>query len=147
MSIKSTRDAYRAIWRSARKNGWTHKFVGNMGVDRLAERALTAERIHGMAELTRLPDWSWYRPGQTVPCIAIVTSGMDCDGARWDNAVHIVPAIPSMVDQWLDSYYTGAEGPQSHYFARPSATRALKRTTRDLAMEAHENGHDHVLYY
>ncbi len=79
--------------------------------------------------------------------IAIVNSGMDCDCSRWDNRVSIVKADLHSVTKWIDSFYDYAEGPQSHYLAKPSEAKKLKSSSRDLALEAYEDGHSHVVYY
>ena len=78
--------------------------------------------------------------------IAIVTSGMDCDCSRWENSVSIVDANIAEVDAWLERFYANAEGPQGHYIECPSTARKLVRSSRDLALEAFENGHPHVVY-
>jgi hypothetical protein len=77
--------------------------------------------------------------------LAIVSGGRDCDCAEWRDAVSIVPATVAAVDAWVESFYSNAEGPQWHYIARPSVARKLKRSSRDLALEAFENGHPHYI--
>jgi hypothetical protein len=78
--------------------------------------------------------------------IAIVYGGMDCDGCKWDGCVDIVPAQLVHVESWISHYYEWAEGYQWHDFAKPSQAKHLEESHRDLAMEAHEDGHPHVLY-
>jgi hypothetical protein len=78
--------------------------------------------------------------------VALVNSGMDCDCSRWENNVSLVKATVKDVDQWIDQFYANAEGPQSHYIQRPSVARMLTRSSRDLALEAFEDGHQHVVY-
>lgn len=79
--------------------------------------------------------------------IAIVTSGMDCDCSAWTGSVSYVPATVAAVDEWLEDFYGNAEGPQGHYLAAPSVARRVQRTSRDLALEAYEDGHPHVVHY
>lgn len=79
--------------------------------------------------------------------VAIVTNGMDCDCSAWENSVSLVPATLAEVDVWLDDFYGSAEGPQGHYLERPSVARQLKRSSRDLALEAFEDGHPHFISY
>lgn len=77
--------------------------------------------------------------------VAVVYGGMDCDCSRWDDRVVLLPAVPVVVDKWICDYHDGAEGPQWTRISRPS--RAPKKSTsRDLALEAFENGHPHVVY-
>ncbi len=85
----------------------------------------------------------WAEDGE----IAVVTSGMDCDCSRWEDDVRLVPATVSAVDKWLDDFYAGAEGPQGHRLMRPSEAKLLRRTSRDLALEAFEDGHAHSVHY
>ena len=78
--------------------------------------------------------------------VAVVYGGMDCDCSRWDDRVAILPAVPTVVSRWVDRYHDGAEGPQWTRISRPS--RAPKKSTsRDLALEAFEDGHPHVVRY
>lgn len=77
--------------------------------------------------------------------VAIVYGGVDCDMARWDNRVAIVQAIPMAVVKWEQNYHDNAEGPQWTRLSKPS--RAPKKSSsRDLALEAFEDGHAHVVY-
>jgi hypothetical protein len=78
--------------------------------------------------------------------IAIVYSGIDCDGGRWDNRVSEVAAIPVAVERWYDRYEAQAEGPQWQTLEKPSVAADLVEDDRDLAMEAFEDGHSHVLW-
>lgn len=78
--------------------------------------------------------------------VALVNGGMDCDCSRWENSVSMVPATVRAVDEWIESFYEHAEGPQWHYVERPSVARTLRASSRDLALEAFEDGHQHVVY-
>jgi hypothetical protein len=78
--------------------------------------------------------------------IAIVYGGIDCDGGRWDNRVTKVPAIPGAVERWHDRYEAQAEGPQWQALEKPSVASDLVEDDRDLALEAFEGGHSHVLF-
>lgn len=98
--------------------------------DRLAERAARAARIAERQEDGK---------------IVVVHGGIDCDGGRWDDCCRTLPAIPRAVEKWIDDYYDGAEGPQWFYLSRPSDARDLEPSSRDLAMEAFENGHPHII--
>ena len=78
--------------------------------------------------------------------IAIVYGGIDCDGGRWDNRVIIVPATVIAVERWVDRYHAQAEGQQWQSLERPSVAATLMADERDLAAEAFEDGHAHVLF-
>lgn len=100
--------------------------------DYLAERQRLARKIRSMAERGE---------------VAIVHGGIDCDGSRWDDRVAYVPALPVAVEKWLDDYNDGAEGPQWTSIWKPSEARELRSSSRDLVLEAYEDGHPHVIYY
>ena len=78
--------------------------------------------------------------------VAMVYGGIDCDGVRVDNCVSMLPASDAVVDRWLTQLYDDAEGPTWAHVAAPSETADLHRETRDLALEAFEDGHPHILY-
>jgi hypothetical protein len=78
--------------------------------------------------------------------VAIVYGGIDCDGGRWDNRVSLVPATITAVEQWAERYHAQAEGPQWQRLERPSVAADLVEDDRDLALEAFEDGHAHLLY-
>ncbi len=76
--------------------------------------------------------------------IAVFTSGMDCDHFSWDNCYHEDFIAP--IHWWhrrLD-YFDGAEGPVQMSFGRPSISPEYSGS-RDLALEAHENGHPYSI--
>ena len=77
--------------------------------------------------------------------VAIVYGGIDCDGSRWDNCVSLVPATITAVEQWAERYHAQAEGPQWQRLERPSVVADLVEDNRDLALEAFEDGHAHLL--
>jgi hypothetical protein len=78
--------------------------------------------------------------------VAIVYGGIDCDGGRWDNRVTQVPAIPVAVEWWYDRYEAQAEGPQWQRLEKPSVAADFVEDDRDLALEAFEDRHSHVLF-
>lgn len=78
--------------------------------------------------------------------IAVIESGRDCDGVRYWGHVHYLPATiqaysehEHYVDRWAD-------GPFSLTIERPSAAKHVRRGSRDLTLEAFEDGHSHVIY-
>ncbi len=99
-------------------------------VDYLAKREAEAMRIAALAEDGK---------------IAIMVSGMDADCVKYSGRATVVPATFMHVRQYIDREYEYAEGVMSFSTQRPSKAN-VKWQSRDLAMEAHENGHPHVVY-
>ena len=58
----------------------------------------------------------------------------------------IVPATVIAVERWVDRYHAQAEGRQWQSLERPSVAAKLTADERDLAAEAFEDGHAHVLF-
>lgn len=114
--------------------------------DWLAERGSLAAQISQCLEVGTYYD---YDKDLKVhgPCVAIVTSGMDCDCSAWSNRVTLVPAMPIYVARWIEQFYADAEGPQSYQLMKPSKAAKLKEGHRDLALEAFEDGHPHSVTY
>lgn len=79
--------------------------------------------------------------------VAVVHNGMDCDCSRWEGVVVYLPANLKEVEGWVESFYDNAEGPQGHYLEYPSVAASLRSSSRDLALEAFENGHPHSIHY
>jgi hypothetical protein len=80
--------------------------------------------------------------------VAIMGRGMDCDGSAWDDRFYcLLPAIPTLIQRWLNEKYEQAEGPESYWLVKPSEVEDHEEQNRDLALEAFEDGHSHVLYY
>lgn len=78
--------------------------------------------------------------------IAVVESGMDCDCVQYDNKVRIMAADKATVEAYCNKQLDYADGPMHFRLEMPSVAKSLEHTSRDLAMEAHEDGHDHVVY-
>ena len=78
--------------------------------------------------------------------VAMVWSGMDCDCVKYEGAVRMVEATVAAVEKAADDYYSWADGPCGYYLERPSVARRLRYESRDLALEAFEDGHPHVVY-
>lgn len=98
--------------------------------DWLAVREETARRIAELAE---------------NGAVAVIESGMDCDGVQYSGHVHIIAA--SVVRLELLDKHTNewADGPYYLSLERPSKARQVEYSSRDLGMEAFENGHPWVL--
>lgn len=81
--------------------------------------------------------------------IAICRSGMDCDCTRY-SSVRIEP-VPVSIVAWLkneDEHNAYLDGPESMWIDPPSAhDNQNSHESRDLALEAYENGHPHFITY
>lgn len=98
--------------------------------DYLMRRAALAEQIKAHAE-----------GGQ----IGIFWDSTDCDHCRMCG-FDVIPALPIAVIHWLHNFDSRAEGRQSWSLAAPSEADEGVHDVRDLALEAFENGHPHVIY-
>lgn len=84
---------------------------------------------------------SWARIQNTPRYVALVRSGMDCDGVQYVNDVCYVRAHWRDVIERIDNDCAYADGPMNHIIVAPSYARKLKPYSRDLLTEAFENGH------
>ena len=78
--------------------------------------------------------------------VALIESGMDCDCVRYSGRVHIVDATEEAVEELYDYVYKWADGPVSLAFCKPSVAKQVRYTSRDLALEAFEDGHPHSIH-
>tara|TARA_R100001509_G_C4858325_1_gene212484 strand:+ start:407 stop:877 length:471 start_codon:yes stop_codon:yes gene_type:complete len=79
--------------------------------------------------------------------VAVVWSGVDADCVSWGNRVDVVSSSYVQIEKMLNDTYEGSEGSIDFYYEKPSIAQKLNETSRDLAMEAFENGHPHVVYH
>ena len=79
--------------------------------------------------------------------VAIMMSGIDCDGVEWSNAPSIMdnPSVQKIM-KFEREYYEYVDGSKNWGLCKPSTVVGVRSTSRDLATEAYENGHPHVLY-
>ena len=103
----------------------------NKGTDKLQERLTFKNQIDNL-------NWR----GK----VAIVYGGVDCDHSTWDNRVALIDANVTSVNGWENDYMEYAEGSQWWNIEPMGYALSLKRSSRDLAMEAFEDGHPHVIY-
>jgi hypothetical protein len=118
-----------ALFRSAVAH---HRATVRQFTDKLAERQRRAARIASLAEGGR---------------VCVVSSGMDCDGSAWSGRVYDLPASVFEVERFLERQYEWADGPMRLELASPSECEEIEYESRDLALEAFEDGHPHCLYY
>lgn len=77
--------------------------------------------------------------------IALVFSGTDCDCVRYAGDVRIVEADWKKIDAYLEDYGHWADGPWGYHFEKPSVAEGVKYRSRDLALEAFEDGHPYSI--
>ena len=75
--------------------------------------------------------------------IKVVESGRDCDGVQYDGLVRIIEASRAVFEKLQDEIAESADGPFRLTIVPMSDDPEYE--TRDLVMEAHENGHAHSI--
>ena len=93
--------------------------------DPLARRERLAQRVRDCEENGR---------------VALIVEGMDCDCVQ-GLSVSLCRPAPRYIEYLIGMEYDNAEGPTSCWIEKPS--QAPEAYTRDLAMEAFEDGHPH----
>jgi len=73
-----------------------------------------------------------------------IESGMDCDCSAWRTVIKIRPTLQAY-DKYMDDLYSNAEGQCGMCLIPWQDARDFEPEHRDLAMEAHEDGHDHIV--
>ena len=85
-----------------------------------------------------------FRDGTIQMGVSLNYDQMDCDCVRWTDG-YVVPAIPRHVERLIEQVYADAEGPvYAVWIDKPDAY--AQYYARDLALEAYEDGHPHVVY-
>lgn len=74
-------------------------------------------------------------------------SGMDCDCVKYSGILHTIEPTFRAWDKLNEQVYMDAEGPFYLRMVPADRLQEIKYSSRDLAMEAHEDGHDHIVYY
>jgi hypothetical protein len=107
------------------------KIADTQGYDYLARKVGLVDKIASLAEDGK---------------VAVVYNERDCDMVQSNGNVEILPASAVAFIRWLDKKLEWAEGPVNWELYSPSETVGIEQTTRDLVMEAFEDGHPHVVY-
>ena len=79
--------------------------------------------------------------------VGLIRDGMDCDCSKYRREKII--AVPVSIIAWFkaeDKHYEYLDGPESTWIVAPSEVRDGHHESRDLALEAFEDGHPHVVY-
>lgn len=122
-----TREVWYDFWSRIRKSGAAYKWRDTD--DNLIRRSHLADTI---------------RRYQVDGQIAINYDQMDCDCAQWFSSV-LVPAHAMIVENHVQQTHNDAEGPVRWWLSHPD-TR-VEYSSRDLALEAFEEGHPHVVHW
>ena len=125
MSYNLTRKQWYDFWRRIRKSGNRDYFHVDDGLENRAalHKLIREKAVDGKVSV----NWS----------------GMDCDCATYGSG-SIEWAIPRVIEKQMDQIYYDAEGPMSVWIDHPH--KIHKQLSRDLALEAFEDGHPHVVY-
>jgi hypothetical protein len=79
--------------------------------------------------------------------VAIVFSGMDCDGVQYGGDVRYCPATIASARELIERQCASADGPIYWSVERPSVAVKISYRSRDRILEAFENGHAHSITY
>jgi hypothetical protein len=94
------------------------------------------------AEVRAILDRSWV-DGK----IGVAVSGMDCDCSAYSRQYTVeLPNSVHAFKRWFDEHVSWLDGPESQRFMRPDQVDKTQNWSRDLALEAFEDGHPHVVY-
>ena len=77
--------------------------------------------------------------------IAIFENGMDCDCVKYSRTYHKKALGVMEYIKYRNDTQDWADGPVSVGYGKPSE-HPIESYSRDLAAEAYENGHPHVVY-
>lgn len=94
------------------------------------KRALFEMRINELAE-----------HGEVV----VVESGRDCDCVEYSGRCHTIQATIDAYEALEDSIHEWADGPFHLDIMRPSEAESIRYSSRDLVLEAYEDGHPHSI--
>lgn len=78
--------------------------------------------------------------------VVLVWHGRDCDGSRYRGVCRTHPAIVRAIRRSIKHTLIWADGPCDWQMVSPTEAKKIEESHRDLALEAYENGHSHVLY-
>lgn len=78
--------------------------------------------------------------------VLVVESGRDCDGCQYQGKTRLIRASLAAFRALEVSIAAWADGPYSLSVAKPSERDSISYSSTDLALEAFENGHQHVIY-
>lgn len=74
-------------------------------------------------------------------------SGMDCDCVRYSGRIHCIPATLQAYKKLEDDTYKWSDGPFNLRLVTQAEAESAQYQSRDLALEAFENGHPHHITF
>lgn len=128
MNRTITKKEWYAFWHHLRKSGGAYRFKPMDGDDPLAGKQKVIDAINKHAVDGK---------------VCVNERFMDCDcavGTGWT----VIPATWVHYERCVNQIYENAEGPGSTWLSAPE--NKVEPEFRDLALEAFENGHPHVVY-
>ena len=76
--------------------------------------------------------------------LTITSTDCDCFTSSYVTGPHTASVM--VIDRLITELYDGAEGPTFIDVVSPSYAKDFVGHSRDMALEAHENGHPHYVY-
>ena len=77
--------------------------------------------------------------------VNVSISGMDCDCVQYAHCRQVSADFDEYC-AWVDDSYEWADGPMTISIISCDAAETFEDYSRDLALEAYEDGHPHVVY-
>lgn len=79
--------------------------------------------------------------------VGVITQGMDCDctSYRYERVGEGFSCVAAF-KKWDDERTEWLDGPESVWLVKPEEIEPEESFSRDLALEAFEDGHPHVIY-
>lgn len=128
------------IWSLLAKHGKDILLLSRERSVRLKElRQRRADRIARIHLAKRL---AWFDCDGHVN---VIVSGMDCDCTKYAHK-RTAPSDLDAYIRWEEDQYEWADGPMSIRIVSDEEAATFEGYSRDLALEAYEDGHPHVVY-
>jgi len=102
-------------------------------------------QIHRTIE-KRFEEWQLIKEYEHNGKLYLVESGRDCDGVQYSGTTHSCKADPWALRALEDGIGEWADGPFSLNLIKHEDLDEVEYTSRDLTLEAFEDGHQHILY-
>lgn len=78
--------------------------------------------------------------------IGVIVSGMDCDCVKYSRGRVVEVTSVADLDDWIKDQLEWADGPMDFAICGPDDADHYKGYSRDLALEAFEDGHPHSIH-
>lgn len=78
--------------------------------------------------------------------IGVIRAGMDCDCTQYHREYAVDFRGLVAFARHENSHYESLDGPESTNYVTPSRVDRSRNRSRDLALEAFEDGHPHVVF-